>query len=190
MHYEVVDWGAQVLTSTTITVPSDSSEHFYGFGEKFDTLDQAGNRVHMLTMDTAGTKGDNSYKVASWFMSTKGYVFIWTRRTKSYFDMRNSAPDRYVINNLVGNSNFGGYVTNAVKFNVVYGPSLPDVLTRYTVTRAGLRCRRSGHLRHGCRATSGIRVAKCVTRSASTALSGFQVRSLSSIHHGRSATTI
>jgi alpha-D-xyloside xylohydrolase len=132
MHYEVVDWGAQVVTSTSITVPSDSSEHFYGFGEKFDTLDQAGNRVHMLTMDIAGMKGDNSYKAASWFLSTRGYGFHLDSTDESYFDMRSSALDRYVVNNLVGNSNFGGYVTNAVKFNVVYGPALPDVLTRYT----------------------------------------------------------
>lgn len=132
MHYEVVDWGAQILTATAITVPSDSSEHFYGFGEKFNALDQAGNKVHILTMDIAGTKGDNSYKAASWFISTKGYGFHLDSTDESYFDMRNSQSDRYVVSNLVGPSNFGGYVTNAVKFNIVYGPQLPDVLTRYT----------------------------------------------------------
>jgi hypothetical protein len=47
------------------------------------------------------------------------------------FDMRNEYPDRYVISNMVGSS-FSGCVTNAVKFNVVYGPLLTDVLTRYT----------------------------------------------------------
>src|SRR5258707_283194 len=65
-------------------------------------------------------------------MSAKGYGFHLDSTDESYFDMRNSALDRYLINNLVGNSSFGGYVTNAVKFNIVYGPLLPDVLTRYT----------------------------------------------------------
>ncbi len=131
MHYEVVDWGAQALTSTSITVPSDASEHFYGFGEKFNVLDQAGNKVHMITADIAGDKNDNSYKVAPWFISTKGYGFHLDSTDESFFDMRNGFSDRYVINNLVASS-FSGYVTNAVKFNVVYGPRLPDVLTRYT----------------------------------------------------------
>lgn len=131
MHYEVVDWGAQVLTATAITVPSDSSEHFYGFGEKFNALDQAGKKVHMLTTDIAGDKNDNSYKVAPWFVSTKGYGFHLDSTDESWFDMRNGLSDRYVINNMVASS-FSGYVTNAVKFNIVYGPLLPDVLTRYT----------------------------------------------------------
>ena len=93
MHYEVVNWGAQVLTSTTITVPSDSTEHFYGFGEKFNSLDQAGKKVHMITADIAGDKGDNSYKVAPWFISTKGYGFHLDSTDESYFDMRNSCAD-------------------------------------------------------------------------------------------------
>ena len=132
MHYEVVDWGAQALTSTAITAPSDTSEHFYGFGEKFNALDQAGNKVHIITADTgARTSGDSTYAAAPWFISTKGYGFHLDSTDESWFDMRNSSGDRYVINNMVGSS-FSGYVTNAVKYNVVYGPNLTDVLTRYT----------------------------------------------------------
>jgi len=132
MHYEVVDWGAQVLTSTAITAPSDSSEHFYGFGEKFDALDQSGNMVQIMTYDTsARSNPDNTYAVSPWFMSTKGYGFDLDSTDLSWFDMRNSYSDRYIISNMVA-STFSGYVTNAVKFNVVFGPALPDVLTRYT----------------------------------------------------------
>ncbi len=132
MHYEVVDWGGQALTATAITVPSGSTEHFYGFGEKFGAIDQAGNKVHIMTYDTsARTNLDNTYAVAPWFMSTLGYGFDLDSTDESWFDMRNQYPDRYVISNMVG-STFSGYVTNAVKFNVVYGPNLTDVLTRYT----------------------------------------------------------
>ena len=132
MHYEVVDWGGQLLTSTAITVPSSSTEHFYGFGEKFNTLDQAGNKVHIMTHDTsARIVPDDTYAVAPWFISTKGYGFHLDSTDESWFDMRNQYPDRYVISNMVG-STFSGYVTNAVKFNVVYRPLLTDVLTRYT----------------------------------------------------------
>jgi alpha-D-xyloside xylohydrolase len=132
MHYEVVNWGAQVLTSTAITVPSSSSEHFFGFGEKFNALDQAGNKVHIMTYDTsARSVADDTYAVSPWFMSSQGYGFDLDSTDESWFDMRNQYPDRYVISNMVG-STFSGYVTNAVKFNIVYGPNLTDVLTRYT----------------------------------------------------------
>ena len=122
MHYEVADWGAQVVAATAITAPSDPSEHFYGFGEKFNALDQSGNKVHILTRDIAGDKGDNSYKVVPWFISTRGYGFHLDSSAESYFDMRNEFSDRYVINNLFG----------TLKFNVICGPRLTDVLTRYT----------------------------------------------------------
>ncbi len=136
MHYEVVNWGAQVLTSTTITVPSSSSEHFFGFGEKFNGLDQAGNKVHIMTYDTsARSVSDNTYAVAPWFMSSLGYGFDLDSTDESWFDMRNSFGDRYIINNMVGSS-FSGYVTNAVKYNVVYGPNLADVLSRYTAYKS------------------------------------------------------
>ena len=132
MHYEVVNWGAQVLTSTAITVPSSSGEHFFGFGEKFNGLDQAGNKVHIMTYDTsARSVADNAYAVAPWFMSSLGYGFDLDSTDESWFDMRNSFGDRYIINNMVGSS-FSGYVTNALKYNVVYGPNLTDVLSRYT----------------------------------------------------------
>jgi len=122
MHYEVTNWNGFVPTETDVTASSNANEHFYGFGEKFDSVDQAGNKVHIITSDIGGDKNDNSYKSSSWFLSTNGYGFHLDSTAESYFDMRNSAPDRYTIQNLFG----------ALKFNVVAGPKLTDVLTRYT----------------------------------------------------------
>jgi alpha-glucosidase (family GH31 glycosyl hydrolase) len=122
MHYEVTNWNGFTPTETDVTAASDSTEHVYGFGEKFNALDQSGNKVHIITSDIGGDKNDNSYKSSSWFMSTRGYGFHLDSTAESYFDMRNSAADRYVVQNLLG----------ALKFNVVGGPKLTDVLTRYT----------------------------------------------------------
>jgi alpha-D-xyloside xylohydrolase len=122
LRYEVVDWGGSVPSETQIAAPSDSSEHFYGFGEKFDGLDQAGKSVHVLTSDHAGAKGDNSYKVAPWFISSRGYGFHLDTTAEAQLDMRASSPDRYVAHNY--------YRTLAV--NLVAGPAPTDVLTRFT----------------------------------------------------------
>ena len=76
----------------------------------------------MMTSDQGGDKNDFSYKSSPWFMSTRGYGFHLDSTAESYFDMRNGAADRYAIQNLLGK----------LKFNVVAGPKLTDVLTRYT----------------------------------------------------------
>ena len=122
MRYEVVDWQNTNPLKVSISGPSDSHEHFYGFGEKFNALDQAGHQIRMVTFDSPGQKGDRSYKVVPWFVSTRGYGFHFDSTAESTFDMRATHPDRYVIT-----SSFP-----KLRFNVVYGPKLTDVLTRYT----------------------------------------------------------
>ncbi|MDB4954502.1 MAG: glycoside hydrolase family 31 [Myxococcales bacterium] len=122
LRYEVVNWGGAAPTETQIAAASDSTEHFYGFGEKFNSLDQAGKIVHVITSDTAGDKGDHSYMVAPWFMSSRGYGFHLDSTAESDFDMRASAPDRFVAH----------LAFHTLAVNLVGGPSLRDVLTRYT----------------------------------------------------------
>jgi alpha-D-xyloside xylohydrolase len=122
LRYGVVDWGAANPAATAVAAPSDGHEHFYGFGEKFNSVDQAGKLVRTLTFDDPGTKRDHSYKVAPWFVSTRGYGFHLDSSAESAFDMRAGASDRYVVTNQFA----------SLRFNIVYGPKLTDVLTRYT----------------------------------------------------------
>ena len=122
MRYEVTDWNGLKPEQTSVAAASDDNEHFYGFGEKFNALDQAGKKVDILTFDNPGNKGDHSYNVAPWFISTRGYGFHLDSTAQSTFDMRVAAAGRYTITNLIG----------TLRFNVVYGPALTDVLSRYT----------------------------------------------------------
>lgn len=122
MRYEVIDWGGLTPTASALAAPSDGNEHFYGFGEKFDAIDQAGKRVHILTFDDPGVKKEHAYKVSPWFISTRGYGLHFDSSAESFFDMRAGAGDRFVITNLFP----------TLRFNVVYGPKLTDVLSRYT----------------------------------------------------------
>ena len=123
MRYAVTDWNGLTPTETNIAAASDASEHFYGLGEKFNALDQTGKTVHILTWDPPGAKGDLAYKPVPWFVSTRGYGFHLDSTAESNFNMRiPSVPDRYTVQNLLG----------TLRFNVVFGPKLTDVLTRYT----------------------------------------------------------
>jgi alpha-D-xyloside xylohydrolase len=122
VRYEVVNWGGSPPTETTIAAPSDASEHFYGFGEKFNALDQSGNDVDVITSDHPGSKGDNSYKAAPWFVSTRGYGLHLDSTAESFFHMRSLNSSCYQVTNKVG----------ALAFNFSAGPALPDVISHYT----------------------------------------------------------
>jgi len=122
LRYEVVDWGGVNPLAAAVAAPSDGQEHFYGFGEKFDGVDQAGKSVTTLTFDEPGPKGDHSYKVAPWFVSTRGYGFHLDSSAESVFDMRSGGPKSYIITNQFG----------SLRFNLVYGPKLTDILIRYS----------------------------------------------------------
>lgn len=122
MRYEVSDWGGSGPVATAIASPSGPNEHFYGFGEKFVTFDQAGRTIHTLTFDDPGIKTAHAYKVAPWFVSTRGYGFHLDSAAESVFDMQAAATGRFVVTNLFP----------ALAFQVVFGPRLTDVLTRFT----------------------------------------------------------
>ena len=51
-------------------------------------VDKSGKKVHIMTEDQAGDKSDDAYKVAPWFVSTRGYGFHLDASTESWFDMR------------------------------------------------------------------------------------------------------
>lgn len=122
MRYEVTNWNGMLAQETFLTGSSDNSEHFFGFGEKFNALNQSGKLIRTVTIDDPGTKGEHSYKVAPWFVSSRGYGFHLDSSADSTFDMRATHADRWVISNQSSN----------VRFNIVYGPSLVDVLKRFT----------------------------------------------------------
>jgi alpha-D-xyloside xylohydrolase len=121
LRYEVTDWNGLAPSEVSIIGASDSSEHFYGFGEKFNAFDQAGNTLRVVTFDQPGDKGDRSYKAAPWFISTRGYGFHLDSAAESTFDLRANNADSYVVTNKFA----------SLGFNVVYGPRLTDVLTRF-----------------------------------------------------------
>lgn len=120
--YRVTGWGGLDVTATRLSAVSPDDEHFYGFGEKFNALDQAGRTTHVVTSDPPGDKGDLSYKSAPWFASTRGYGFRLDTTAESTFDLRDGAGDRWMATTQ----------HRTLAFEVYWGPQLPDVLARFT----------------------------------------------------------
>ena len=122
VRYEVLDWGGLMPLATACAAASPADEHFYGFGETFVAFDQAGQTVRIQTFDEPGPKQHRSYKVAPWFVSTRGYGLHLDSSAESVFDLRAGAPDRWVVTNPLPQ----------LRVNVVYGPDPKDVVRRYT----------------------------------------------------------
>src|SRR5712691_3734482 len=135
MRYEVIDWGGPTPQYAEISSVSDASESFFGFGERFNNLDQAGRRVTIQTADHPGDKSDPNhpenddftYKTTPWFMSSRGYGFHLDSSVESTFDMRKTSANRFVVSEpFIPNRSSG------LALHLISGPKLTDVLSRYT----------------------------------------------------------
>jgi alpha-D-xyloside xylohydrolase len=70
---------------------------YYGFGERFDTLDHAHTVVHNLSLDTPGPKGSSTYKPIPFFMSTTGYGFWLDTGGDATFDLNATDRDQITV---------------------------------------------------------------------------------------------
>lgn len=105
-------------------------EHFFGFGERMDYIDQLGKK---LTLDVGrGTARDHemgaynileaNYSPVPFFMSTNGYGIFMHNANPSIWDMGHSNPKTYSF------SASGG----ELDYYFIYGPSFKDLIRQYT----------------------------------------------------------
>ena len=105
-------------------------EHFFGFGERMDFIDQLGKK---LTLDVGrGTARDHetgaynileaNYSPVPFFMSTRGYGIFFHNSTPSTWDMGNSSGQMYSF------SATGG----ELDYYFIYGPSFKQIVQGYT----------------------------------------------------------
>ena len=70
---------------------AQSEEHYYGLGEKFNALDQRGQRVEMWVQDAYGSTSDAAYVCVPFYISSAGYG-LWVDSTaRVVFDFAASA---------------------------------------------------------------------------------------------------
>lgn len=127
----VAEGGSSKQKDTITTTKSlDASEHFFGFGERMDFLDQ---RSKKLRLNVGRGKGlphvigaynvnEANYSPVPFFMSTKGYGIFFHNSFATTWDMGFSTPGQYSF------SADGG----EMDYYFMYGPSFPVILDRYT----------------------------------------------------------
>jgi len=74
---------------------SPSAEGFYGFGERYNTLDQRGNTLDIRVFDQYKNQDRRTYLPVPFFLSSRGYGhYLATNRHVAY-DLAASHPDRW-----------------------------------------------------------------------------------------------
>lgn len=105
-------------------------EHFFGFGERMDFIDQLGKRVELdVGRGTARPHEIGAYNILEanyspvpFFMSTNGYGIFFHNSFKTIWDMGYSSSGKYVF------SAEGG----ELDYYFIYGPAFTDILEQYT----------------------------------------------------------
>ena len=105
-------------------------EHFFGFGERMDFVDQ---RNKKLTLNVGRGKAKNNavgayniqeanYSPVPFFMSTRGYGIFLHAASATEWNMGNESADKYSF------SSKGG----EMDYYFMYGPNFPEILKSYT----------------------------------------------------------
>ena len=99
----------------------DPDEHFYGFGEKFTSIDKRGQRLEMWNQDARGVNTERAYKNVPFFISTRGFGLFVDSITCVNFDMAATS-----------HAHFSFIVPDtALDYYVIAGPDPELIIQRY-----------------------------------------------------------
>ncbi|MFT3827260.1 MAG: glycoside hydrolase family 31 protein [Chitinophagaceae bacterium] len=140
---EVLDKSGKLLTadaaegsikkeagSVSCTKQLFADEHFFGFGERMDFVDQRSKKVKLNVGRGKGQPHiigaynvlEANYSPVPFFMSTRGYGIFFHNAFPTTWDMGFANSQQYRF------SAAGG----ELDYYFMYGPALPDVLAQYT----------------------------------------------------------
>jgi alpha-glucosidase len=106
-------------------------EHFFGFGERMDFIDQLGKKIHLDV--GRGTDRDHesgaynileaNYSPVPFFMSTRGYGIFLHNANPSIWDMGQTSSGRYSF----------GATGGELDYYFIYGPGFKEIIRDYTL---------------------------------------------------------
>lgn len=95
-------------------------DHFYGFGERFGSIDKKGEKVDLWVKN--GSYPGATYKPIPFFMSPRGYGMMINTNYRCICKMGEiDDSNKYSIINM----------DSQLEINFIYGPEMKDILDRY-----------------------------------------------------------
>lgn len=125
--YQEIDAGYQDSIYNTVAMNAD--EHFFGFGERMDKIDQRGQRIHLNVELGSGKKpavGGKDILRANYcpvplMLSNKGYGIFFHTAVPNDWDMGWTQKDVYSFSAPGGNNDY----------YFIYGPTLEKMIHNY-----------------------------------------------------------
>jgi len=100
MEWLVGESGQRLRMRQTFRSPSD--EGFYGFGERYNALNQRGNTLDVRVFDQYTDQGKRTYLPVPFFISSQGYGHYLATSHHVDYDLAASAPDTWSFSAEVG----------------------------------------------------------------------------------------
>lgn len=119
--------GATTIAKVGDTFATPSAERFWGFGERYNTLDHRGTDVDIYTYDQYLDHGQRTYLPIPFFVNSRGYGLYLDSTYYTRFDLATAANNRYGFT-----QNAGGTLTETLDYYLIYGPDSTDVVGGYT----------------------------------------------------------
>jgi alpha-D-xyloside xylohydrolase len=109
------------MTQSFITTTIHHDEHFYGFGEKFSTLDKRGQAINLWHANATGNTWPASYKNVPFFLSSQGYGLY----------VNSAYPIKYHMGDL-HHTHYSVHLQNDIlDLYYIHGPRYADIIARY-----------------------------------------------------------
>ena len=94
----------------------------FGFGERYNALDQSGQVIVNGSSDTPGPKGTATYAPMPFFMDLRGYGVWLDTYAEAVFDLGATWPGQFVVR----------FRDSRLRIVVFEGPGFPRILERFT----------------------------------------------------------
>lgn len=104
---------------------SPEDEGFFGFGERFNSLNQRGNKLDVSVYDEYENRGLRTYLPIPFFLSSQGYGFHIKTKRRVQFDLSASLPGRWSFEAELGPE----YV---LEYDVIAGALPRQIIAAYT----------------------------------------------------------
>jgi alpha-D-xyloside xylohydrolase len=114
--------GENGLTQSFFTASIHHDEHFYGFGEKFGTLDKRGQAINLWHANATGNTWAASYKNIPFFLSSRGYGLY----------INSAYPIKYHMGDL-SHTHYSAHVQHELlDFYIIGGGTYKNIIAHYT----------------------------------------------------------
>lgn len=126
----VFEWltnGDTAITKIGTNFFTPSEEKFWGFGERYNLMDQRGNDVDIYTYDQYLDHGERTYLPIPFFINSGGYGIYLDTTYYSEFNIATESGDKYGFK-----QDTGAGLDTTFDYYFIKGPEPKDVIQRYT----------------------------------------------------------